>query len=162
MSRERKGITENGEVYDIETGEFRDGHLVFVPRKDKSQFGQDFFLMAQNTFSFLADNRKMLGGEGFAVFGKLISRLDFENYIQVSQADIAKELDMKRPNVSRAIKRLCDLGIIGRGPKVGTAYTYRLHPAAGWKGKPRAHFTALQEAKARGWKVIETQPELPF
>jgi len=36
----------------------------------------------------------------------LLSTLDFENYILIQQSEIAEELEMKRSNVSRAIKQL--------------------------------------------------------
>ena len=48
---------------------------------------------------------------------KLLSVLDYENLIQVSQADIARELDMHRQHVQRSIKRLIQLGIILEGVK---------------------------------------------
>ena len=37
-------------------------------------------------------HRNELGLEGIVVFNALMARLDFENFIQVSQADIASEL----------------------------------------------------------------------
>ena len=47
---------------------------------------------------------------------KLLSVLDYENLIQVSQADIARELDMHRQHVQRS-KQLIQLGIILEGRK---------------------------------------------
>ena len=118
--------------------------------------------MAQDALSFLASNRKVLGEEGFAVFCAVASRLDFENFIQISQVQLARELGMSAPNFSRAMKRLAALEIIVKGPKVGVSQTYRMNPSVGWKGSARNHFSALQEAKKMGWKVIENEPELPF
>ena len=57
--------------------------------------------MAQTTMQRLNAERKTLGLEGIVVFNALMSRLDFENYIQVSQTEIADELEMQRSNVSR-------------------------------------------------------------
>ena len=93
--------------------------------------------MAQTTMQRLNAERKTLGLEGIVVFNALMSRLDFENYIQVSQTEIADELEMQRSNVSRAVKRLVDLGFIRLGPKVGKSYTYQLHPELAWKGRAR-------------------------
>lgn len=148
------GITRAGEAYDLGTGEVSEGKLVWIPDRPKSQFGGDFFLMTIDALSWLADHRKLIGEEGFAVFGKAVKRLDFENYIQLSQAEIAKELDMQPSNVSRAMKRLISIGIIGEGPKVGRSKTYRLHPEAAWRGKPKAHHAAREQARAMGWKLI--------
>ncbi|WP_444979178.1 hypothetical protein, partial [Aeromonas hydrophila] len=38
------------------------------------------------------------------LFMALLAELDYENYIQVVQADIASALSMQKTNVSRAIK----------------------------------------------------------
>ena len=98
-----------------------------------------------------------------------MARLDFENYIQVSQSDIADELEMKPSNVSRAVRKLIDHGFIKVGPKVGRSLTYQLHPDLAWKGKAKAHFLPVK-ARAAGWNIIpggqaaadDDQPELPF
>ena len=68
--------------------------------------------MAQNGAEILAQSD--LGANDFKVLMKLLSVLDYENLIQVSQADIARELDMHRQHVQRSIKRLIQLGIILR------------------------------------------------
>ena len=69
---------------------------------------------------------------------KLLSVLDYENLIQVSQADIARELDMHRQHVQRSIKRLIQLGIILEGVKIGISRSYRLNPSLVGKAQPKA------------------------
>jgi len=155
-------------TYDLETGEVEEGALVWIPQKAKSRFGKDWFQMAQNSLKIINSHRKELGLEGIVVFNSLMARLDFENYIQVSQADIAAELDMKPANVSRAVKKLIALGFVRKGPKVGRSLTYQLHPELAWKGKPKEHLGAQRIAKRAGWTVLEgganasDQPALPF
>ena len=56
--------------------------------------------MAQNGAEILAQSD--LGANDFKVLMKLLSVLDYENLIQVSQADIARELDMHRQHVQRS------------------------------------------------------------
>lgn len=156
MKIEKRGLMRGpGQTFDIKTGEVQDGALVWVPRRQISGFGRDWFQMAQDTLKKVNAERRALGLEGIVVFNALMARLDFENYIQVSQADIASEVDMKRPNVNRAIKRLEELGFIRQGPKVGRSFTYQLHPELAWKGKGKAHFHAREAARAAGWKIIE-------
>lgn len=155
MKPDRIGLIGRESSYDIKTGEVKRGALVWIPEKAKSQFGRSWFQMAQDTLKKINENRKLLGLEGVVVFNALMSRLDFENFIQVAQSEIADELDMKPSNVSRAISRLESLGFIRRGPKVGRSSTYQLHPELAWKGKPGKHHTAREVAKANGWKVIE-------
>lgn len=152
------------ETVDPSTGEVLNGVFAFIPEARKSPFGKDWFAVAQDALNFLAQNRRSLGEEGFAVFCALASRLDFENYILVNQAEIARAMKMDRGNVNKAIKRLEALGILIRGPKSGVSPTFMMNPKVGWKGKTRNHFNALQQARAKGWNLIEggEQPELPF
>lgn len=105
--------------------------------------------------NFLAHNRRYLGEEDFAVFCALSSRLDFDNYIHINQAEIARAMEMDWGNVNKAIKRLEALGILTRGPKSGVSPIFMLNPKVGWKGKARNHFTALQTARKQGWNLIE-------
>ena len=99
---------------------------MWVPHKTRSQFGSDWFQMAQDTLRMINAHRNELGLEGIVVFNALMARLDFENFIQVSQADIASELDMRPSNVSRAMKRLDALGFIeeGRRSEDRTPFSY--------------------------------------
>jgi len=155
MDKERRGLIDPSRTFDTQTGEVEEGALMWVPRRNLSAFGRGWFQMAQDTLKRLNAERKTLGLEGIVVFNALMARLDFENFIQVSQAEIAAELDMKRPNVNRAVKRLTDLGFIKQGPKVGKSYTYQLHPELAWKGKGKHHFQAREAARAAGWAIIE-------
>ena len=99
--------------------------------------------MAQNGAEILAQSD--LGANDFKVLMKLLSVLDYENLIQVSQADIARELDMHRQHVQRSIKQLIQLGIILEGVKIGISRSYRLNPSFGWKGSAKGHREALHE-----------------
>lgn len=156
MDTKKRGLTGRPDrTFDIETGEVQDGALVWIPKRNVSQFGRGWFQMAQDTLKRLNAERKALGLEGLVVFNALMARLDFENYIQVSQADIAAEVDMKPSNVSKAVSKLLELGFIRRGPKVGRSYTYQLHPELAWKGKSKNHFQAREAARAAGWAIIE-------
>lgn len=80
---------------------------------------------------------KELAGRPLRVLLYLLSRLDFENYIQVPQATIAEALELHKSDVTRAIQTLEAKGILLRGPKVGRSYAWRLNPTYGWKGKAR-------------------------
>lgn len=131
---------------DKETGEYYESYVAVIQPKRRNGFTQGWVAMAQNALEYLAENRKILGEEGFAVFGKLMGRMDTENYIQINQTELSKELDMQRPNVNRAIKKLMSISIILEGPKVGRCRTYRLNPHMGWKGPSKGHHKALKNA----------------
>lgn len=137
-------------VVDFETGEVT---YALVPIRQKHLGG--FFMAIQEGFLYLA--QQDFSGRTRRVLDYLFSKLDFENWIRVSQTDIARELNLKRSNVSSAIKQLCEKGIIHKGPKAGNSWTYRLDPSFGWKGrasKKKAAEEAIRKAKERGWDVI--------
>ena len=122
---------------DSETGEIIDGFVAYVVPKRKNGFGQGWLAMAQNGAEILAQSN--LSGNDFKVLMKLLSVLDYENLIQVSQADVARELNMHRQHVQRSIKRLIDLGIVLEGVRIGISRSYRLNPNFGWKGSAKGH-----------------------
>ena len=138
---------------DHDTGEVVDGFVAYVVPKRKNGFQQGWLAMAQNGAEILAQSD--LGANDFKVLMKLLSVLDYENLIQVSQADIARELDMHRQHVQRSIKRLIQLGIILEGVKIGISRSYRLNPSFGWKGSAKGHREALHEHE--GYQVIRAQ-----
>ena len=75
-----------------------------------------------------------LPNQQYRVFLKLLSKVDFENYLTINQGDIANELDMKQPNVSRAIKALCARNLNIEGPRAGLNKTYPFNPYIAHKG----------------------------
>jgi hypothetical protein len=117
------------ELIDAATGEL----VPAVILVRKSWKGERFFVGFQEAFAYIA--KEKIGSEAKDVFLFLLSRLDFENYIFVPQVEIAKELEMQRANVSRAISVLVERGILLEGPKVNRSRTFRLNHTYGWKGK---------------------------
>ena len=91
--------------------------------------------MAQAALMTLAKDKE-LTGRPRRVLDYLMAVLDFENFVQVSQADIAEELDLHRPDVSSAIKLLEQKEILIPGPKIGRSKCWRLNPNFGYKGNP--------------------------
>ena len=128
---------------DSETGEIIDGFVAYVVPKRKNGFGQGWLAIAQNGAEILAQSN--LSGNDFKVLMKLLSVLDYENLIQVSQADVARELNMHRQHVQRSIKLLIDFGIVLEGVRIGISRSYRLNPNFGWKGSAKGHREALHE-----------------
>jgi len=144
-------LSKKTELVDPETGEII---YALVPIRQK-HIGGGFFMGMQDGFSHLAKSDLTL--EETRVLMLLFSQLDFENWLRVAQIEIANELNMKKQNVSRAIKKLVEKGILHKGPKVGTSWTYRLDPSFGWKGKAskKKHTQdALRKAKELGLTVL--------
>jgi predicted transcriptional regulator len=106
--------------------------FILVPRKQKI-LGTKFMLMFQERLDDLA-TMDGLTMESTRVLLHLLAKMDFENWIVVKQVNVAEHLGMHRPHVTRAFKRLTDLGIIEKVKHDGIT-AYRLNPSYGWKGK---------------------------
>jgi hypothetical protein len=132
---------------DKDTGQAMDGVMVWVGKKKPSIYGNRWLQMSQDPLLEIAKDKE-LAGRPTRVLIYLLGRLDFENFIQVSQSEIAKELDLHRSDVSSCISLLYDKGILIKGPKVGRSYCFRLNPAYGWKGKS-------DKAKELQWDLIK-------
>ena len=114
-----------------ETGEIE--KYILTPAKKKKVYKGDWLLMFQEGLAHVA--KLDLKGETLRVYMFLLSKLDYENWLRIRQKDIAEELNMRAPHVSRAIKELVDNHVIVKGPKVGNSNTYRLDPSYGFRGK---------------------------
>lgn len=139
---------------DPATGEQIEGLVAVLMPKRRNGFGEGWLAVAQNAAELIAKRVRRV--EDSRVLWLLIARLDFDNLIQLSQADLAQELEMDRAQVNRAMKRLVELGALLEGPKIGRSRTYRLNPAFGWKGSAKSHQSALRERmRSAGLSVVE-------
>lgn len=136
------------EQVDRLTGEIMHGCMVWIPQRPK--LTERWFMAFQDSFAEIAKDPDM-NGETFRVLMYLYSLLDFENYIQQSQKEIAEGLGMRKEHVSRAMKILAGKQIILEGPRVGSSKCYRLNPNYGWKGKVKT----LQEHRREQLQVIQ-------
>jgi biotin operon repressor len=139
---------------DLATGELLEGATLAVvfPRR-RNGFTTGWVAMAQDPLMKLA--QADLGQVAMRVLFALLAKLDFENYLVVSHAELARELGLLRPNISRAVARLVEEGVLLVGPRVHQKGTYTLNPQYGWKGSARGHQDALQQRmKARGMSVV--------
>lgn len=135
---------------DLNTGELQEGALVWVGLK-RSPYGSRWYMSNQDAAIELSKDPVISkSAETMRVFLYLVGRLDFENYIQVPQAEIAQELGMHKQGVYRAIKNLLQRGVIIQGPKVAQSYSWRLNDHYGWKGKVRH----LKDAQTKRLKLI--------
>ena len=121
------------------------GFPVIVGRK-RNPYGKGWVMNSQEALEIVAKD-KDIKGETYRVLFFICARLDFENWVQLSITEIANELNLKQPAVSRAMKVLEDKQIILRGPKVGRSYAFMLNPEFGWKGK----VTNLEDYRQKEW-----------
>lgn len=123
----------------------------YIVKPKIKHFGVNWLMIYQDTLEWLATEH--IPYEQIRVFMYLMSKLDFENYIRITQASIAEALKMKTSNVSRAVRGLISRSIIIEGPHAGLAKTYRLNPHMAYKGKnPKntiIEFDSLVKARER-------------
>lgn len=132
------------ELLDKENGELIPA-VMWVRSKWK---GEPFVMTFQLAFKFLAKDKEITL-EARRVLDFMMSELDFENYMFMPQSEVAKELDMQKQNVNRAIKLLVDKGIIIEGPKVNRSRCYRLNYNFGWKGTLKNLKTLQKEEQTK-------------
>lgn len=119
-----------GFVTDEKTGEVAP-IKVFMPSNRPKTY--DWLMIFHSGTQMLARD-KDFSGESFRVFFEIISHIEYENKITVTQAQIAELLGMKQPCVSRAFRLLVKKGILEESRKYGTTKTYKLSTDFGWKG----------------------------
>ncbi len=139
------------------------GFPVIVGRK-RNPYSKGWVMNSQDAAILLAKD-KDIKGETHRVLWIIIGILDFENWVQLSVTEIAKELGMHRPDVSKAMKVLEEKEIILRGPKVGRSYAFMLNPDFGWKGKVKNldEYRRRKEDKEKSVKQEEEEicPTVP-
>ena len=108
------------------------GDIDAIDKYFERNLGKGWVALYQDAVSMIADWN--LPNEQYRVFLKLLGKLDFDNYLRISQKNISEELDIKQPHVSRAIKALEQREIIIEGPRAGLNKTYRLNPYVAHKG----------------------------
>ena len=119
--------------FDQDTGEILRGVIVYCGVK-QNPYSTGWVMNSQEGLELLASD-KDLTKESLRVLMFLMARLDFENWIQITQKEISEKLGIKRPNISKAVLLLEEKAIILRGPKLGRSSAFRLNPYFGWKGK---------------------------
>ena len=118
------------EIIDTETGELIPA-IVWIRRPWK---GEHFFMGFHEGFTAIAKDKE-ISLEAKNILYYLLGKLDFENFILISQVEIAQQLGMHKSNVSRAMKSLVNRQVILEGPKNNRTKTFRLNHNFGWKGK---------------------------
>ena len=132
---------------DQQTGEVIEGFVAYVVPKRKNGFQKGWMAMAQEAMMMLAQSN--LTGNDMKVMWAMLARLDYENLIQVNQAEVAEQVGMNRHNVNRSIKKLIELGVVLEGVKIGISRSYRLNPNFGWKGSAKGQRSIARAFKGR-------------
>lgn len=104
----------------------------YLTKPKRNNLGGNWVAVFLDALAWLAE--QALPNEQYRVLMYLMSKLDFDNYIRVTQSSLGEALNIKQGNVSRAMKGLLERKIIIEGPRAGTAKTYRLNPHMAHRG----------------------------
>lgn len=119
-------MPKEGETIRVNSG---DGKVSYFRMPKKKVFGNDGFgIIFQESMMQLAISK--ITGEQCKVLFYLVSKLEFDNKLFVSQTDMSEKLNMNKGNISRALKALERLDVIKAYPKTkkfersGRAYMF--------------------------------------
>jgi len=134
---------ETGEVVPLDS-------LPFVARrKTKHPFGERWFAMNQNTIQKVATEWD-LKAPTLRVWLYLLGRLDYENWLGITQKSVAEALSMHKVNVCQAFADLERRGMIARGERVeGGGFFWSLNEQDAWKGTVKNHAAAVRDRARR-------------
>ncbi len=134
----------------MDTGEVFLGLAVSQKKKYPREVQQDGFYTMFSFGSELISEIEGLSGTDYRVLFRLLSHLEFQNWINVTHKSIADELNLKAPNVSRSMKKLINKGIIEKhkDPTDKRRIRYRLNPIHGWMGDAKQWQKEMYNNKA--------------
>jgi predicted transcriptional regulator len=143
--------------------------LAIIELDKQNFYDTGFFTMFQSYVDKLT--KIGLSGCEWSVLGQLLTRLDYQNHVIVTQSEIAMALGINRSRVTNAMTVLVGVGCVER-KKMGGVSTYRLCPDFVWKGsskswkkanahnlkkkKEEADKKALQDLALNAKKLIES------
>lgn len=140
--------------------------VLVVPRNRK--YSVQWLSLWQNvetgvTLMEQAKMEKPLTQTEYRVRDFLLASIGLGNWALVNQAEIARQLRLHRPNVSKAIERLIELGIVIKGEKLGRNAQYMISAGFCFKGGLGAGQKLVQKAQSqhKNGKILQFPvPEL--
>ncbi|WP_241389962.1 hypothetical protein [Serratia grimesii] len=111
------------------------GFIAVIRSKQKSAF-ERHFTMNQSALLSIAND---LNHDQTRVLMVLLADRDYENFIYISQVEMAEEFNVQKKHVNRDIKNIIEFSLLLEGPKIGISKVYRLNHHFGWKGTITNH-----------------------
>lgn len=124
--------------------------LIIANKRTKRR---NFNLMYNESLTEIA--KRKLSGLELSVLLTMVAQMNFDNVCEMSQKEIAEELDTARDVISRAVKRLESFEYIALAKKIGVVKYYQVSPYVGTKcdSKHQLRLTDEWNKKFEGNKV---------
>jgi DNA-binding transcriptional ArsR family regulator len=107
---------------------------VFLGKRRRHPGG--FVIVYESDFREAALLLKDYGAIPICLWNVLFTKVEIgTGEILVNTVELAEMLKTHRPNISKAIKTLTELGLIAQVRKDGKHYVYRMNPSIMWKGR---------------------------
>lgn len=146
-------------IFNEKTGEFTPLIITAFTKKSKNAFVGGWLAMSQTALEKIVNN-KDLKLTDYRVFLLISSVVDFENYVLLSQVDLAEMLGISKGTLGTSMKKLVDLGILIKGPKFGRNVSYRLAPTTAWKGTAQKHVNEIKKMAEEASEKAKKQSHL--
>lgn len=139
------------QIFNPETDEYRPA----ITLLRRGWNGPGFFMGFQKAFIELAKKKLPSGAKNILLL--ILGKIDYENELKISQAEIAKLLGMRKQNVSRAITQLVKAGVLQpQDPK--RHMRIRLNNKYAWRGTLKS-LRMRQNSLSDTTKTNNTTPE---
>jgi len=118
--------------------------LAWKDKRKRSKVINEFYGRKVMVFQKILEraSKELTEGE-LRVFNYMLGVMDFENWINIPQKQIAKEIGIHPKTISRIVKSLSEKGYIEIYKK-GRENYYRIRPEVAWKGTEREHLKVLR------------------
>ena len=107
--------------------------------------GVRFVKFYQDAAGWLIDMK--LTARQYRLLFALLEKLEYENFVRVSQKDLAERLGIHVQDVSTGLKVLIDHGVLLEGRRDGRNKTYRFSSEVAFKGRELDRIIAFPRVK---------------
>lgn len=124
-----------------------DYRSMVYPKKHLANYPH-FRVFNEGITKLVLDNQ--LKAKDKEVFLYLLGIMDYENFIDISQKDLAEGIGMQQQNISRSIKKLVKFDYLRVIGKAGRQNIYKVNPAIALKGRGKNYAGMLQDWNYEG------------
>jgi DNA-binding MarR family transcriptional regulator len=129
------------QLVNTRTAETLDGVVAWIPTK--YSYRQNFFTMFQDVLRTMA--KLPLSGRDMQVLHFLMGTMDWENWCLIEQTAIAEELELKKQNVNRSLKKLIEHNVILKENRKGRTPAFRINNTLLWKGEAKTYRLVVKD-----------------